>query len=65
MNVAAFSTPRQLNWRWRIVGYAETVEESSDGFATIARAVAESTCPGQKLHSAYRDRVRMIRQHAG
>jgi len=42
MNVVAFSTPRQPDWRWRIVNYGgETVEESSAGFATIALAVAE------------------------
>ena len=42
MNVVAFSTPSQPDWRWRIVNYGgEMVEESSKGFATIALAVAE------------------------
>jgi hypothetical protein len=42
MQVGAFSTPGQLDWRWRIVNYAgETIEESPAGFATIAQAMAE------------------------
>jgi hypothetical protein len=41
MNVLAFSTPGQPDWRWRIVDYnGETVEESYTGFPTIAAAVA-------------------------
>ena len=48
MLVAAFNTPKDLAWRWRIVNYAgEMVEESSAGFATIALAVAEGT---KRLH---------------
>jgi hypothetical protein len=44
MNVVAFSTPSRPDWRWRIVDYrGETVEESSIGFVTIAKAVAEGT----------------------
>ncbi len=42
MDVLAFSTPTQRDWRWRIVDYrGETVEESSTVFTTIAEAVAE------------------------
>jgi hypothetical protein len=42
MNVLAFSTPGNPEWRWRIVDYrGGTVEESPAGFATIAQAVAE------------------------
>ncbi len=41
MNVLAFSTPRTLDWRWRIVdGGGETLEESSTSFPTIAEAMA-------------------------
>jgi hypothetical protein len=41
MQVGAFSTPHELDWRWRIVNYAgEMVEESSRLFPTIAAAVA-------------------------
>ncbi len=44
MQVAAFSSPRHPEWRWRIVNYAgETIEESPRGFRTIAAAVAEGT----------------------
>ncbi len=42
MQVTAFSTPRQPDWRWRIVNYAgETIEESRRTFATIALAVED------------------------
>ncbi len=42
MNVLAFSTPPNLDWRWRIVNYAgEMIEESQASFPTIAGAVAE------------------------
>jgi hypothetical protein len=41
MNVAAFNTPRDPAWRWRIVNYAgETIEESRDGFPSIGAALA-------------------------
>lgn len=41
MQVAAFSSPGDPDWRWRIVNYAgETIEESRDTFPTIASAVA-------------------------
>lgn len=41
MQVAAFSTPAEPGWRWRIVNYAgEMIEESRESFATIAGAVA-------------------------
>jgi len=44
MQVTAFSTPQQPNWRWRIVNYAgEIVEESRTTFATIALAVQDGT----------------------
>jgi len=42
MQVAAFSTPKQPGWRWRIVNYAgEVVEESRATFTTIALAVQD------------------------
>ena len=41
MQVTAISTPRYPEWRWRITNYGgETVEESQQGFPTIAAAVA-------------------------
>ena len=41
MHVAAISTPRHPEWRWRISDYAgTTVEESDATFASIAAAVA-------------------------
>jgi len=41
MNVVGFSTPRARDWRWRIVDLqGETIEESSDGFPTLAAALA-------------------------
>ena len=44
MNVLAFSTPRVLDWRWRIVDDAgEILEESSTTFSTIAQAMAAGT----------------------
>ena len=44
MQVAAFSTPAHPDWRWRIVNYAgEVIEESRDGFPTIAKAVAHGS----------------------
>jgi hypothetical protein len=42
MQVGAFSTPGQPDWRWRIVNYAgETIEESPARFSTIALAMAD------------------------
>ena len=42
MNVAAFNTPGNPAWRWRIVNYAgETIAESHDGFASMGAALAE------------------------
>jgi hypothetical protein len=44
VNVVAFSTPHDKDWRWRIVDYGgETVEESSTSFSTIALATAAGT----------------------
>jgi len=44
MQVTAFSTPDQPDWRWRIVNYAgEVIEESRNTFRTISAAVAEGT----------------------
>lgn len=44
MNVLAFSTASESDWRWRIVDYGgETIEESSMSFSTIALAVAAGT----------------------
>jgi hypothetical protein len=41
MQVLAFSTPRNPDWRWRIVNYAgEMIEESHGTFPTISAAVA-------------------------
>jgi hypothetical protein len=41
MQVGAFSSPGEPDWRWRIVNYAgETIDESAEGFATIALAMA-------------------------
>jgi len=42
MVVAAFNTPNNPAWRWRIVNYAgETIEESRDGFPSIGAALAQ------------------------
>jgi hypothetical protein len=44
MQVTAFLTPQEPDWRWRIVNYAgETIEESRRRFPTIALAVEEGT----------------------
>jgi len=41
MQVVAISSPRNPEWRWRIMNYGgETVEESQAGFPSIAAAVA-------------------------
>jgi len=51
MQVAAFSTPRSPNWRWRIVNYAgEIIEESNETFLTIASAVAQGTKRLLQMH---------------
>ena len=40
MQVTAFSTPAQPNWRWRISNYGgEVVEESREVFRTISVAL--------------------------
>jgi hypothetical protein len=42
MVVAAFNTPNNPAWRWRIVNYAgETIEESRDSFPSIGAALAQ------------------------
>ena len=42
MQVGAFSTTHEPDWRWRIVSYAgETLEESRRTFATIALALED------------------------
>jgi hypothetical protein len=44
MQVGAFLTPHDSDWRWRIVNYAgDTVEESRRTFPSIALAVQEGT----------------------
>jgi len=41
MDVAAFNTPKDSAWRWRIVNYAgATIEESRDRFPSIGAALA-------------------------
>jgi hypothetical protein len=41
MQVVAISTPRNPDWRWRIMNYGgEIIEESQTGFPSIAAAVA-------------------------
>jgi hypothetical protein len=42
MQVTAVTTPGQPDWRWRIVNNAgEIVEESREGFPSMAVAIAE------------------------
>jgi hypothetical protein len=42
MQVAAFSTPEDRAWRWRIVNYAgDTIAESPDRFPSIGAALAQ------------------------
>lgn len=42
MQVAAFSTPTNPAWRWRIVNYAgETMAESHEQYPTIAAALTQ------------------------
>ena len=41
MQVLAFSTPARSEWRWRIVNLSgNIVEESREGYGSIAAAVA-------------------------
>jgi hypothetical protein len=42
MHVAAFNTPKDPAWRWRIVNYAgDTIAESPDRFPSIGAALAQ------------------------
>lgn len=42
MHVAAFNTPKDPAWRWRIINYAgDTIAESPDGFTSIRAALAQ------------------------
>ena len=44
MQVTAFATPSDPDWRWRIVNYAgDVVEESRGTYRTIRDAVAEGS----------------------
>ena len=44
MQVAAFNTPKDPSWRWRIVNYAgEMIEESHEHFPSILAAVTHGT----------------------
>lgn len=44
MQVMAFSTPANPEWRWRIMDYAgQIIEESRERFASISAAVAAGT----------------------
>jgi hypothetical protein len=62
MQVTAFSTPMDPNWRWRIVNYAgETLEESRETFPTIASAVAQGT--KRLLEMNIVDRSVAVRSH--
>ena len=62
MQVAAFSTPGNPAWRWRMVNYAgETVAESRDGFPTIAAALAQGTKRLNKMNVV--DRSEPARWH--
>ena len=41
MHVAAFNTPQDPAWRWRIINYAgDTIAESTDQFPSIGAALA-------------------------
>jgi hypothetical protein len=62
MQVTAFSTPMDPNWRWRIVNYAgETLEESRETFPTIASAVAHGTKRLMEMNIV--DRSVAVRSH--
>ena len=44
MQVSAVLTPGQPDWRWRIINNAgEIVEESHEGFPSMAMAIAKGT----------------------
>ena len=50
VQVIAFATPPDEDWRWRIVNYAgEVVDESYATFPTIRGAVAEGTLQLRKM----------------
>jgi hypothetical protein len=55
MQVIAFATPTDPDWRWRIVNYAgDTLEESANVFPSIAAAVDAGTARLQKLDTVDR-----------
>jgi hypothetical protein len=59
MQVVAFSSPSDPEWRWRIIDYSGVmVEESRDRFATIAAAVAAGT--EQLVKMSVNDRVELF-----
>ena len=46
MQVLAFSTPARPEWRWRIMDLSgDIVEESHEGYGSIAAAVAAGAAP--------------------
>ena len=58
MQVTAFSTPGFPEWRWRICNYGgETVEESRDGFLTIAAAVARGAARLEHMNAVDRSQA--------
>ncbi len=62
MQVAAFSTPDDPSWRWRIINYAgETIEESRDTFPSIASAVAHGKKRMVQMNVV--DRSVLVRSH--
>jgi len=51
MQVVAFSTPRDPEWRWRIVDYdGHTVQESYQTFPSIAAAVTDGATRLDKMN---------------
>ena len=73
MQVTAFNTPKKPAWRWRIVNVAgEMIAESTEGFASIAAAVAKGqerlvamnlvdrSVPGNRFRAGQRRRVEPV-----